>query len=116
MGTKTKTIELQGQIKQAIAELGWSQNQLAKNIYTETHDIDDEVEILSFQERLKKELQRDTTKPEKLMKYLSIISSHPDAEKLDSAINRHVPLGFISETLSKEMRVISKDADKASNK
>lgn len=116
MGTKNKTIELQGKIKWAIAELGWSQNQLARNIYTETYAVDDDVEILNFQERLKKELQRDTTKPERLMRYLSIISSHPDAEKLDPCVNRHVPLGFVSENLSEGMRVISEDADKASKK
>ena len=85
---------------------------MAKNIYTETHEADNDAEILSFQERLKKELQRDTTKPERLRKYLEIISNHPDAERLDTALNKNIPLGFISESISKGMRLISKEVDK----
>jgi nitrate/nitrite-specific signal transduction histidine kinase len=115
MGTISETIQLQETIKQMIGELGWSQNQLARNIYTEIHEIDDEDEILNFQERVKKELQRSTTKPDKLRKYLSIICNHHEAERIDVALSKHVPLGYISESLSKKMKVISQEADKASN-
>lgn len=116
MGTKEKTSQLQEKIKQIIRELGWSQNRLARIIYTENHDLDDEDEILKFQERLKKELQRQTTKPDKLEKYLSIIYSHPEAEKIDSTLNKYIPSGFISESLGREMKAISREADNASNK
>lgn len=115
MGTKEKTSQLQEKIKQIIRELGWSQNRLARIIYTENHDLDDEDEILKFQERLKKELQRQTTKPDKLERYLSIIYSHPEAEKIDSALNKYIPSGFISDSLSREMKAISHEADNASN-
>ena len=115
MGTKSETIQLQEQIKKMIGELGWSQNQLARNIYTEINEIDDKDEILSFQERLKKELQRPTTKPDKLKRYLSIICSHPEAHKVDVTLNKYIPTGFISESLCKGMKVISQEADKASN-
>ncbi|MED5602844.1 hypothetical protein [Alloalcanivorax sp.] len=116
MGTKNETIELQEQIKQVIRELGWSQNLLARKIYTEIHDVDNDREIESFQERLKKELQRPTTKPDKLKRYISIIYRHPEAEHLDKTLNKYVPLGHISEYLSKGMKAISKDAGNASKK
>ena len=110
MGTESETIGLQQEIKRIIAELGWSQNQLARNIYTEIYEVDDEDEISSFQERVKKELQRATTKPDKLKKYLSIIYSHPEAERLDVFLNRYVPLGYISRTLSEKMIEISQES------
>lgn len=116
MGTNRKTVELQRQIKSLIAELGWSQNQLARNIYTELHEWDDDEEILVFQERLKKELQRPTTKPEKIEKYISIIVSHPDAKRLDTSFNKYVPAGAISDALSRGMSEISREIDAVFNK
>jgi hypothetical protein len=116
MGTNSETTELQLQIKTLIAELGWSQNQLARNLYTELHDWDDEEAILSFQECLKKELQRGTTKVEKLKKYLSIIANHSETRKMDVILNKPVPLGAISASLSEAMGEISQEIDKAYNK
>lgn len=112
MGTNREIVGLQGQIKTLIAELGWSQNQLARILYTELHDWDDEEEIVNFQERFKKDLQRSTTKEIKLRKYLSIIVNHPEAKKMDIVLNKPVRLGSISETLSNSLDDISKEIDK----
>lgn len=112
MGTNSETIELQKQIKSLIAELGWSQNQLARNLFIELFESDNEDEMKSFQERLKKDLQRTTTKVERLKKYLSIVLSHPDAKGLDVIFNKPVYLGAISPSLQGWLTQISKDLDK----
>lgn len=114
MGTASDTAEIQGQIRKVIAELGWSQNQLARIIYTETHEIDDEQEIGRFQEKLKKELQRATTKVETLRTYLSIILSRPEAKKLDFFLSKYCPAGYIGDSLIAGMRKISKELDSLS--
>lgn len=111
MGTNEQVVSLQLQIKKLLAELGWSQNQLARIIYTETHDFDDESQIISFQERLKKELRRETTKPEKLKGYLTTIVNHPDAERIDIVTNKYVATEVISSSLSDGMGEISKEID-----
>lgn len=114
MGTKeTETAALQEDIKRLCAELGFSQNELARHIYTETHDVDNFKETRCFQERFKKELQRPTTKPEKLRTYLAIICSLRETRKLDVSLNNHVPLGYISLSVSKEMKALSQEVDQA---
>lgn len=112
MGTNLDTQELKAKIKYICDSLGWSQNKLARTLYTELNDFDDEVEIFRFQERLKKELQRETTKKEKLQTYLDILITHTDAQKLDVVCNKCIPLGSISEHLLNEMKLISKDITK----
>ncbi|HGK7311451.1 hypothetical protein [Aeromonas hydrophila] len=116
MGTNQDSVEIQFQIKSLIAELGWTQNKLAEILYIELNDIDNEDEIERFQERLKKELQRSTTKAEKLKTYLDIIVRHRDTKKIDVVFNKHIPLGFISSTLSQAMGDISKEIDKTYKK
>ncbi len=64
MGTEQTTLQLQGEIKRLIQQLGKSQNEAARLIYTETNEFDDEDEIKRFEGRFKKQLQRKTTKPE----------------------------------------------------
>ncbi|MFG5012662.1 hypothetical protein ID106_19115 [Vibrio cholerae] len=108
MGTEN----LQKQIKEIIATLGWTQNQLARVIYTELNDCDVEGEILKFEEKLKKALYRSTTKPELLNRYLSIISLHPDFEKLDKVKFTYKSTGFLSDGIEKEMKMISKSLDR----
>lgn len=112
MGTKQETLELSSQIKELIAKLGWTQNKLARFLYTELYELDDEDEILKFQERLKKELQRPTTKPERLKVYLDLIIRDREAEKLDVVLNRYVPQNSISPKLVKGMKNISLEIDK----
>ncbi len=113
MGTPQATKELQSQIKALISELGWSQNQLARVLYTELSDWDDEDEILKFQEKLKKELQRSTTKVERLTTYLEIITDHPDTQKLDVVFNKYIPSGAISKNLSQALGELSKEIDRS---
>lgn len=116
MGTIQKSIELQSQIKKLIVELGWSQNRLARILYTELNDWDDDDEITKFQEKLKKELQRSTTKVERLRIYLDVIIRHPDAQKLDVVFNKYIPCNSISSSLSEAMEDISQEIDNAYNK
>lgn len=116
MGTKQESLEILSQIKELIAELGWSQNRFARILYAELHEWDDEDELLKFQERLKKELQRPTTKPDRLKAYLDLIVRHPEAEKLDVVLNRYVPQNSISLSISKGMESISSEIDNAYNK
>lgn len=111
MGTASDTAQIQDQIKKVIAELGWSQNHLARIIYTETHEIDDEQEIGRFQEKMKKDLKRPTTKPETLHTYLSIILNHPESIKLDVSLGKYLPSGYLQDCLITEMRKISKELD-----
>lgn len=116
MGTKQEVLEIQSHIKSLAVELGWTQNRLAQILYTELHEWDDDDEILKFQERLKKELQRSTTKVERLKKYLEIVVNHPDAQKLDVVFNKYVPQNAISSSLSKEMAKVSQEIDNVYNK
>lgn len=112
MGTKTaETQELQNQIKELVAKLGWSQNRLAREIYVELNEVDDDREIGRFQERLKKDLSRKTTKPQRLEEYINVILRHVDAEKLDIVKNRYVPLGFLSSSLTSGLAKISAEID-----
>ncbi|MGB2254647.1 MAG: hypothetical protein ACPH56_06430 [Spongiibacter marinus] len=116
MGTKPESHELLLQIKGLIAELGWTQNRLARILYSELHEWDDEDEICRFQEKLKKELQRPTTKADRLKVYLDVMVRHPEAQKLDVVMNRYIPQESISSTLSKGMKDISSEIDNAYNK
>lgn len=116
MGTKEASLELLLQIKELISALGWSQNELSRILYTELHEWDDENEILKFQEKIKKEFQRPTTKAERLRTYLDVIIRHPDAKKIDIVFNKYTPQNSISSSLSKAMGDISQEIDKAYNK
>lgn len=116
MGTKHESHELLLQIKRLIAELGWTQNRLARILYSALHEWDDEDEICRFQEKLKKELQRPTTKADRLKVYLDVMVRHPETQKLDVVMNRYIPQGSISSSLSKGMKDISSEIDNAYNK
>lgn len=111
MGTKQEVLEVQKQIKNLSAEIGWTQNRLAQILYTELHVFDDPDEILKFQERLKKELVRPTTKIERLRVYLDLIIAHPEAKKVDRVFNKYIPQEAISASLRKGMIDISQSID-----
>lgn len=113
MGTKEQTTELQSNIKKLAAEIGWSHNKLAKVLYAELNEFDDDDEIVLFQERLKKELQRSTTKVDRLRTYLDVMLRQPEAEPHDVIFNKHIPQKSISCSLSKSMREISQEIDNA---
>lgn len=112
MGTKKETLELQYQIKQLLSQLKWSQNGFARIVFTELNDIDNEEEIIKFQEKLKKELQRETTKPERLKEYLNIIFRHMEYEKIDLFFNKNSSVSSIDPDIVIEMVEISKEIDR----
>ena len=105
------TIELQKEIKHIISQLGWSQNELARIIYTELHDSDHPEEIRKFKERLKKDLSRSTTNEEKLRSYINIITQQRKFENSDTVINKYKPTQVISSFLSRGMSKLSKELD-----
>lgn len=111
MGTKLETRELQRQLKDISASVGWSQNKLARVLYNELYAMDDEEGVRRFQERLKKALQRDSTKPEKLEQYLTIAHRCQTAQKQQEHFRRPEKVGYISETMSIEMKRITAEID-----
>jgi hypothetical protein len=108
-GTMT-TKQLQESIKTIMASLGWSVPHLAEVIYTATHDehqhCDDELK--RFREKIKKELNRETTKPEKLEQYLRVISQDREFEKIDLIIPNYIPDPDMSDDMLKGLKGISK--------
>jgi hypothetical protein len=106
MGT-TETTELKNCILDLLERLGWSQKRLAKEIYWATYDDDDPVELKRHEERLKKELQRSSTKPERLKEYIKIISQHHEFTKLDIVRPQYVPMPECDPDLDLAMKNIS---------
>lgn len=101
------TEKLQKDIKEIIAKLGWSQNRLALEIYMSENEVDNDDEITRFEGKLKKELFRSTTKPQRLNEYLDIIARHSDFEKLDIIIPRYHSSGILSEEMEAGLKKIS---------
>lgn len=113
MGTKTpETLALQSDIKQLGDRLGWSQSKIARHIYAEVHAVHDEDEVLRFEARFKKELQRSSTNPDKLKAYLEIMCKHRLLKALECRPSRAVALGQMSASFREEMRQISSELDK----
>ena len=110
MGTM-ETLELQNEIKKIIGELGWSQNRLAREIYTATFDDDDLDEITKLEAILKKHLKRESTNPNRLLKYLKIISQHHEFQKLDIVLPIYLTNNSLSEVIQAGMMDISKEID-----
>lgn len=106
------TATAQNEIKCIITKLGWSQKRLAREIYVATFDFDDDDEINKLEERLKKELKRKTTKAERLLEYISIISRHNEFKNLDLIVPAYVECNPVSPTLKAGMAAISKKLSK----
>lgn len=102
-----KTAELQSEIKGILATLKWSQKKFARVIYAETNDIDKENEIARFEESLKKDLSRPTTKPERLVEYLRILSLQDEFQKSGMILPVYSKSGLLSETMEESMKDIS---------
>lgn len=64
---------LQAQIKRRLREIGKTQEELARMIFVEDHEEDDDEATKRFVETLKKQLNRSSTPPEKLQRYLEIL-------------------------------------------
>lgn len=113
MGTMD-TLALQKEIKKIIGELGWSQKKLGREVYYGTfddYDYDDEKEISRFEEKAKKDLNRPTTKIERLNEYLKIISHHREFKKLDIVLPVYRSNSELSEAMQKGMMDISEEID-----
>lgn len=111
MGTKQEVSEVISHLKTIMSELGWTQNELARIIFAELNQTDNEDEIKAFQEKFKKALQRDTTKIELLQRYLEIAVSQPEAKAIVKSFKKYSPLNAISPSLSEGMKKISKEID-----
>lgn len=100
------------EIKRVCEQLGLSQKELAKKIYCEQNDDDNEKGIKDFSSAFAKQIQRPTTQPERLKEYLSVISRLPEFRKSDLVRNKYIPLGNLSNFMQEEMLRISKELDK----
>lgn len=111
MGTET-TQELQAIIKALSARAGWSQKHLAREIYWELHDDEDEVEMQRFEETFKKALSRSTTKPEQLQRYLDIMRDITAIKKADLILPQYHSTNVLDPELEKAMLEVSKELTK----
>jgi ribosome-binding protein aMBF1 (putative translation factor) len=104
--------QLISEIKRVCEQLGLSQKELAKKIYLELNNDDNEKGIKAFSSAFAKQLQRPTTQQKKLEEYLSIISRLPEFKKSDLVRNEYIPLGHLSDLMQNEMLKISNELDK----
>ncbi|HAS8452706.1 TPA: hypothetical protein I7726_22405 [Vibrio vulnificus] len=88
--------------------LGWSRKRLAREVYVELHDSDNPKDILNFEDKIKKEFQRATTKQEKFEFYLKIISTHRDFKKLNLVVPSYQSSNLLSNTIDEGLSKISK--------
>ena len=108
-----ETEDLQIQLRKLASKMGWSINELARNIYTESHDFDDEDEIRRFEQNFIKHLSRKTTKKEKLSEYLDIISRHRSVEKQAVILSVYRSTGVLNENSENAMKSISESITKS---
>lgn len=111
MGTQT-TQELQEIIKQLCGRVGWSQKRLAREIFYELNDVDDDAEMQRFEESLKKALTRPKTKPELLQYYLDVMRAIPAIQKADLIVPQYVSTNLLDPELEKAMTLVSKKITK----
>ncbi len=112
MGTE-RTLELQKAIESVIARVGWSRKVLARQLYWELNDTDNPEEIKRFEERLKKELTRATTKPELLEHYLDVLRQLPDVEKAGLVVPQYVATKHLDPDVESILMNLSKDLSKS---
>ncbi|ADZ91980.1 hypothetical protein [Marinomonas mediterranea] len=106
MGT-VSTQKLQTEIKSILGKLKWSHKKLARVVYAERNDFDNEDEIVRFEESFKKDLSRPTTKPERLSEYLMILSQQDEFQKSGMILPVYTKSGVLSETMEEGMKDIS---------
>ena len=103
------TTELQVEIKRLLDSLKWSQKRLGREFYYAKHEFeDDESEIKRYEEKAKKDLSRESTKPGVLQSYLRIIVQHDEFKKLSLVIPIYQKNSKLSPTFESEMENISK--------
>lgn len=111
MGTQT-TQELQEVIKQLCNRIGWSQKRLAREIFYELNDIDDEAEMQRFEESFKKALSRPTTRPDQLQHYLDVMRRITSVDKADLIVPQYQSTNLLDPELEKALIEASKDINK----
>ncbi|MBF4312868.1 hypothetical protein EAY03_24195, partial [Vibrio anguillarum] len=99
--------EIQNEIKSLLDLLGWSQKKLARELYVEEFEYDDELEIRRYEEKVKKALSRSTTKVELLRGYLNFINSHPTFSKKRLVLNNFHSRECLSDEQLKTMKEFS---------
>lgn len=102
------TAELQEESKKLLGKLKWSQKRLGRELYYVKHNDDDAVEISRYEEKVKKDLVRKSTKPEVLQTYLNIIIKHDEFQKLDIIVPTYQRIGVLSDNMESGMYSISK--------
>jgi len=112
MGTE-RTLELQKAIESLIARLGWSRKALARQLHWELYDTDNEEELKRFEERLKKELTRSTTKAELLERYLDVLRQIPEVEKAEVVVPQYVATKHLDPDIESILMDLSKDLSEA---
>lgn len=73
--------------------LGWSNSKLAEVIAVD--ESDDEVDMIKFAEKLKKQFQRNTTPVELLEGYLRIVKNHSDYKKKNRVVANPIRLDVV---------------------
>lgn len=102
--------QLQAQINSMQQQLGWTQAQLARVIYCELHeDDDDEKRIKNFCAALKKQLLRDTTAVELLQRYVRIIGSHEDFRRASLVVPNPIRLGAVDISILRGVSEVARD-------
>lgn len=114
MGTQT-TQELQQIIKQLCSRVGWSQKRLAREIFYELNDVEDDEEMQRFEESLKKVLSRPKTKPELLQYYLDVMRNIPAVQRADLILPQYVSTNLLDPELEKALIQVSKSITKESD-
>ncbi|TMP39936.1 hypothetical protein CWB96_22735 [Pseudoalteromonas citrea] len=102
------TTELQEEIKRLLGKLKWSQKKLGRELYHAKYDDDDFVEISRYEEKVKKDLIRKSTKTEVLESYMDIIVKHEEFQKLDIMVPTYQKTGVLSERMESGMNNISR--------
>lgn len=106
MGTN-EVRELQKAIKDLCARVGWSQKALARHLHYELSDNDNEKEIRRAEERIKKDLSRESTDPERLRHYLEVIRHLPDIQKAGLVIPMYHPSAALRPELENALTELS---------
>lgn len=101
---------LQAQIKRRLKETGKSRKNLAEMIFAEDHDDDnDEKARAQFVESFKKQLNRPTTPPEKLQRYLEILlQGHRGLEVRTASIAS----SYLDKATLRRMEKLSREIEK----
>lgn len=110
MGTEIQ--RLQNEIKRLIKQLGWSQKRFARELQAIDDDDADrwtagEEETSRYEERVKKQLTRQTVAPELLRRYLQQLQSHEAFANLDVIVPYFEADASLPQDLLEGMRKIS---------